>query len=223
MSSPAAAPKTAGRKSTKTTTTAAAPAPVAAPAPASVPVAAPAPAPVPVAAPAPVAPTTDVTERTEVTVDSLTKAYESLLEEHTTLRKLVAKNDSAMRAFKATLARGLKNAAKKGGRKNKSKDASAEDKPKKETVFNRPVAVSSELTKFLKLADGSTICRSDVTKRICTYAKEKGLMTGKTINADAPLRKVLGLKDGDSLTILNLQKYLSPHYPKAAVANTVSA
>jgi chromatin remodeling complex protein RSC6 len=164
-----------------------------------------------------------VTERTEVTVDSLTKAYESLLEEHTTLRKLVAKNDSAMRAFKATLARGLKNAAKKGGRKNKSKDASAEDKPKKETVFNRPVAVSSELTKFLKLADGSTICRSDVTKRICTYAKEKGLMTGKTINADAPLRKVLGLKDGDSLTILNLQKYLSPHYPKAAVANTVSA
>jgi chromatin remodeling complex protein RSC6 len=164
------------------------------------------------------APVQDAAERTEVTVESLTKAYETLLDEHTTLRKLVAKNDSAMRAFKATLVRGLKNAAKKGGRKNRSKDASGEEKPKKETVFNRPVAVSAELTKFLKLSEGTTICRSDVTKRICTYAKEKGLMAGKTINADAPLRKVLGLKDGDSLTILNLQKYLSPHYPKAAVA-----
>jgi hypothetical protein len=53
-------------------------------------------------------------------------------------------------------------------------------------------------------------------------------MDKQFINADAPLRKLLGLKESDQLKILNLQRYLAPHYPeakakKAAAAATAAA
>jgi chromatin remodeling complex protein RSC6 len=47
------------------------------------------------------------------------------------------------------------------------------------------------------------------------YAKAHSLMNKQTINADASLRKLLTLAEGDKLTILNLQKFLRRHYIKA--------
>ena len=38
---------------------------------------------------------------------------------------------------------------------------------------------------------------------------------GGSAAAAAPLRKLLGLKESDQLKILNLQRYLAPHYPEA--------
>ena len=40
-------------------------------------------------------------------------------------------------------------------------------------------------------------------------------MNKQQINADATLRKLLNLTEGDALSILNLQRYLKPHYPAA--------
>jgi hypothetical protein len=48
------------------------------------------------------------------------------------------------------------------------------------------------------------------------YARANNLMDKQTIKADAALRKLLTLNEGDSLTILNLQKFLRRHYIKAA-------
>ena len=211
MSSSTAAASTAakstGRK-TKTTTVAAPATTVAAPAPA--PVAAPAPAPAPVAVPAPVNTTETHTE--EVNVAARVSAA---VEKVNALRSAVAAIHSELKILEKQVPKELKKAAK--GRRARKAEGDA-DKPKKDTVFNRPTPISDALCLFLGVAKGTQIPRCEVTSRVCAYAREKGLMDKQVIKADAPLRKLLALKESDELKILNLQRYLKPHYPKAATA-----
>ena len=69
----------------------------------------------------------------------------------------------------------------------------------------------------LGLAAGTQVSRSDVTRGVMKYAKDHKLTDKQAIKPDATLRKLLGLTEADSLTILNLQKYLKGHYVKAVV------
>lgn len=80
--------------------------------------------------------------------------------------------------------------------------------------FKRPQQVSDQLRAFLKLADGETVSRSEVTKRIFAYAKENKLNNGKVINLDASLKELLNPMDGQDVTVTNLQKYINHHYTK---------
>lgn len=83
---------------------------------------------------------------------------------------------------------------------------------KKESVFTKPNAISDALCIFLGVPKSTLLSRSEVTTRVCRYAKERSLMVKQVIHADAPLRKLLALTESDELTILNLQRYLKPHY-----------
>ena len=82
----------------------------------------------------------------------------------------------------------------------------------KESVFTKPNAISDALCIFLGVPKSTLLSRSEVTTRFCRYAKERSLMVKQVIHADAPLRKLLSLTESDELTILNLQRYLKPHY-----------
>jgi hypothetical protein len=107
--------------------------------------------------------------------------------------------------------------AKKADRKRKNKKAAAvEGAVPKPCIFTTPVNVSDELLAFLGKPKNTQLSRSNVTKAISTYCRDNKLMNKQAINADAPLRKLLTLKEDDKLTILNLQKYLGRHYIKAA-------
>jgi chromatin remodeling complex protein RSC6 len=57
--------------------------------------------------------------------------------------------------------------------------------------------------------------RSNVTKAVTTYIKEKGLKNKHDIKPDAPLRKLLAVPETEALTYFNLQRYLNKHYIKA--------
>jgi hypothetical protein len=86
------------------------------------------------------------------------------------------------------------------------------------SLFHTPTLVSDMLAIFLGEDKGCMLTPSDVTTRICNYAQEYNLMKDMvTINADAPLRELLGLKESDQIRILNLQRYLTPHYKKPSV------
>ena len=90
------------------------------------------------------------------------------------------------------------------------------DPNKPPSGFAKPGPVSDELRKFLSLKEGELIARTEVTKRITEYCKERNLQKEedkRTIFADAGLRKLLRLKKGDELTFFNLQKYMKIHYP----------
>ena len=63
------------------------------------------------------------------------------------------------------------------------------------------------------------MARTDVTREINAYIRQHGLQdpeNGRRIIADAPLSKLLNLTSDDELTYFNLQRYMSPHFAKAA-------
>jgi chromatin remodeling complex protein RSC6 len=205
MSSTAAAakPATAARKTKAAATTAA---PAATPAPA--PVAAPAPA--PVAAPAPVVAASEAHAEENV---NIVAQFNAAVEKVTALRTALGAVFADLKKLEKQIPRELKR-AQKGRRARRTEGA--DGAPKKETIFKKPVPISDALCSFLGVAKGTQLSRSDVTSRVCKYAKDKGLMEKQNIKADAALRKLLALKESDELKILNLQRYLKPHYTRPA-------
>ncbi len=84
--------------------------------------------------------------------------------------------------------------------------------------FKKPLQVSEKLRTFLGLKDDELISRSEVTKRIAAYAKEKGLTEGKKINLDDALKSLLNPPDGVDMNFLKIQTYINHHYIKTPPA-----
>lgn len=85
--------------------------------------------------------------------------------------------------------------------------------------FNRKQEVTPKLHKFLGLAEGELISRSEVTKLVNKYITENGLKhpdNGRQLVLDEKLKDLLQPPADVAVTYLNLQKYLSPHYVKKA-------
>lgn len=222
------AAKTSSKKTTKTEVAAvAAPAPVAAaaaPAAAKAPKAkaekaaavAPAPvaaAPVATPAPAPVAATPVAAVEEDVSA-ALTKSIAELHEQFAALKTAVSAAATALKTIEKQAARVVKKAERRKKRKTEAADGAAP----KPCIFTKPVKVSDELCAFLGKPKGTEISRAAVTKGVMDYARAHNLMDKQNIKHDASLRKLLTLNEGDTLTILNLQKFLPRHYLKPAPA-----
>ncbi len=107
----------------------------------------------------------------------------------------------------------------KDARKRKRRVATTEGgevKPRKPSVFEIPTNITDELCKFLGKPAGTQMSRSQVTKAVNDYVKEKGLKNKHDIQPDAALKKLLALPAEEKLTYFNLQKYLNRHYIKPA-------
>jgi len=168
----------------------------------------------PVAAPvAAAAPATEVAAAEDDIISSFNKSVSQLNEKIAAFKSLYSEIATLGKTIEKQAARVAKKAERKG-RKNKSPKAAGANPA--DCVFTKPVKVTDELCSFLGKAKGTTFSRSEVTKGIMAYAKSHNLMDKQTIKADASLRKLLTLSETDNLTILNLQKYLSRHYVKAA-------
>ena len=92
--------------------------------------------------------------------------------------------------------------------------------------FVKPTKISDELASFLGKDKGAEMARTDVTREINTYIRAHKLQdstNGRKINPDKKLAALLKLKTTDELTYFNLQKYMSPHFAKAAKEGVVSA
>ena len=179
-------------------------------------------APVPVVAAPVVAAATPAVAVAATEQVNIVSEFNSVLEQVNTLRSSFATVFSAMKKLEKQIPRELKKAQK--GRRRKAVLAEGEEpKPKKDTVFTKPTPISDALCTFLSLPKGSSLSRSEVTTRICKYAKEHNLMVKQVIKADAPLRKLLALTEADELKILNLQRYLKGHYLKPAVPAATTA
>ncbi len=85
--------------------------------------------------------------------------------------------------------------------------------------FVKPTKISDELAAFLGKEKGTEMARTEVTREINKYIRAHGLQAkecGRNINPDAKLASLLKLKKTDELTYFNLQRYMSPHFAKAA-------
>ena len=215
-----AAKKTAATKATKAAPVVAAPVAVPPPAPvvqhtaAAHAKTAAAPAPVaaaPVAAPVVAEVVADVDE-------SVVTNFAALLVKFNALRTSLNELAPEMKKMEKQVARLEKKAERRRRRKTGAVGADGEKKSNPTTVFTKPVEITKELCVFLGLAAGTQVSRSDVTRGVMKYAKDHKLTDKQAIKPDATLRKLLSLTEADSLTILNLQKYLKGHYVKAPVA-----
>ena len=157
-------------------------------------------------------PASPALETTEEDVGaSLQKTITDLHEQLTALKTAFSTAAATLKVVEKQAARVVKKAERRRKRKTEAVEG-AEPKP---CIFTKPVRISPELCSFLGKPKDTEVSRSAVTKGVMAYARQHNLMDKQTIKADAPLRKLLTLKEGDALTILNLQKYLRNHYVKA--------
>ena len=175
-----------------------------------------APAPAPVTAPVPVEPATPVEAPVAVETEQISDT--PYLDD---FKAVVTALDDAMTTIKGLKSRLQKlekqvhrdhraNIKKIRGKKRRVAD------PNNPSGFNKPGPVSNELRKFLSLKKDELISRTDVTKSIHAYCKDKGLQDNKDkriLKPDASLRKLLKMGKTDELTFFNLQKYMKVHYP----------
>ena len=196
VATPAAA-AAAPAKSKKASATAAAPAPVVVAAP--------------VVAAAPAVAAEGAAEPEEVRLETEAKSITARL---LAVRETVSELISEAKRLEKKAAKVQKLADKR--RRRKAPVEGEEGKPARVSIFQVPTDISPALCAFMGRPAGSQESRSNVTKFITTYVKEKNLKNKHDITADAALLKLLNLTKEDKLTYFNLQKYLNVHYLKKA-------
>jgi upstream activation factor subunit UAF30 len=156
-------------------------------------------------APAAAAPATTLEEDIKTVTSNLT-----------TMRETVATLLGQIKRLEKRVHREIKDARK---RKRRVKtDENGVEVKRAPSIFERPTPISNDLCHFLGKTNGSMMSRSEVTKAVNTYVKEKNLKNKHDIKPDAALKKLLGVPEGEQLTYFNLQRYLNKHYLKPAVA-----
>lgn len=92
--------------------------------------------------------------------------------------------------------------------------------------FAKPSLLSDELCKFMEVPIGTSLARTEVTRKIHEYIRAQKLhdpLDKRIIQPDDKLRGILNLESGDKLTYFNLQKYMKHQFPKAVTpAQTVA-
>ena len=125
-----------------------------------------------------------------------------------------------------TLKQEFKQLEKKFNRELKSAQKQASKKKRKTgnrqpSGFVKPALISNELASFLGKPKGALMARTEVTREINKYIQENNLKdptNGRKILADAKLKGLLNLNN-EELTYFNLQKFMSPHFPKPHVVS----
>jgi chromatin remodeling complex protein RSC6 len=178
-------------------------------------VAAPAPTPAPAVVESVAAPIEEEVEEKSVidTFGVFMKRLQDLSAEFNSIRKEFGVIEKAT-------ARELK-AAKKASGKRKAKSGN-----RSPSGFIKPTLVSDELAAFLGKPQGAEMARTEVTREINKYIRANSLQdkdNGRRIIPDAALAKLLKLNKTDELTYFNLQRFMSPHFPKSAKALAAAA
>jgi molecular chaperone GrpE (heat shock protein) len=157
---------------------------------------------------------------TATPVTTLDEDLKTVTASLTTLRDTAAALLAQVKKLDKRVHREIKDARK---RKRRSKtEEGADAKPRTPSIFERPVQVTDELCVFLGKAKGTQMSRSEVTKGVNQYVKDKSLKDKHDIKPDAALKKLLALPEGTSLTYFNLQRFLNRHYVKAAPATATA-
>ena len=130
------------------------------------------------------------------------------------MASLFASMKSDYKTLEKVFSRELKSAQKN----SKKRKSSGNRQP---SGFVKPTRISDELAKFLGKTVGTEMARTEVSKEINAYIREKGLQdkeNGRKIHPDASLSKLLALTAADELTYFNLQRYMKHHFIKEVAA-----
>ena len=164
------------------------------------------------AAPAPVA--APVADAAPVETKTVEQEIASLIASHQKIRDEAVANIKTLQRLQKRVAKEVKEAGKRR-RRSKREGEDGAPKEKRPTIFTTPVTLKDELCGFLGKTKGTQMTPADVTRAFSAYVdshKLKDAEKGHTIHPDAAMRKVLGVKEGETLTYRNIQSYLYKLY-----------
>ena len=167
---------------------------------------------VPAATPAPTASPAEVSVAVETR--SVEQEIASLISVHQRLRDESVSAIKTLQRLQKRVAKEVKEAGRRRRRARREGEEGA-TKEKRPTIFTTPVTLKDELCSFLGKSKGSQMTPADVTRAFSAYVdshKLKDAEKGHTIHPDAAMRKVLGVKEGETLTYRNIQSYLYKLY-----------
>lgn len=171
-------------------------------------------APAPAAAPLATAPVASSAEAVaEVEVRSVEQEINDLIKVQQTLRDQAVAAIKSLQKLQKRVAKEVKEAGRRRRRSKKEDDGQV--KEKRPTIFTTPVTLKDELCAFLGKAKGVQMTPADVTRAFSAYVESHNLKDkekGHTIHPDAAMSKVLGVKDGETVTYRNIQTYLYKLY-----------
>tara|TARA_B100000795_G_scaffold270055_2_gene262303 strand:+ start:3992 stop:4666 length:675 start_codon:yes stop_codon:yes gene_type:complete len=91
-----------------------------------------------------------------------------------------------------------------------------ENAKKSPSGFAKPCKISDDLCKFVGIPSGSEKSRTDITRHINSYVKEKNLNNPENRREffpDEKLKSILNVKDGEKVTYFILQRLIAHHFP----------
>ena len=167
-------------------------------------------------APVAAAPVVSAVAEAAVVVEAKTVEQEiaALVISHQKIRDEAVTNIKTLQRLQKRVAKEVKEAGRRR-RRSKKEGEDGVPKEKRPTIFTTPVTLKSELCTFLGKTQGSQMTPADVTRAFSAYVdshKLKDAEKGHTIHPDVAMRKVLGVKEGETLTYRNIQSYLYKLY-----------
>jgi len=178
------------------------------------------------ATPAPAAPTADASaveataEAKPDEIDALGEQFSEFMVKLQSVGSVFSSLKNDFRNLEKQVTRQMKQAKRLSSKRAKGKGN------RQPSGFVKPTLVSDELASFLGKPSGCEMARTEVTREINKYIRAKNLQdpkNGRHIIPDAALTKLLSLQTSDELTYFNLQKYMSPHFPKSGAAAATAA
>ena len=89
--------------------------------------------------------------------------------------------------------------------------------PRKPSGFAKATYMSPTLCEFLGVPEGTEMARTEVTKKVLAYVKEKDLQnpeSKRVIRLDAKLEKLLCPEKDEMVTYFSIQRLMKVHYIK---------
>jgi chromatin remodeling complex protein RSC6 len=179
----------------------------------------------PAVAPAAPVAAAPVAEAAPVETKTVEQEIASLIASHQKIRDEAVANIKTLQRLQKRVAKEVKEASKRRRRAKREGEDGA-PKEKRPTIFTTPVTLKDELCGFLGKSKGTQMTPADVTRAFSAYVdshKLKDAEKGHTIHPDAAMRKVLGVKEGETLTYRNIQSYLYKLYVLPEKKKTVTA
>ena len=137
--------------------------------------------------------------------------FDAIFETLATFKQCASTLQSQIRVLEKGIKKEIKSMQKEINKKSKTGK-------KKPSGFAIPSKVTDELCEFMGRDKGCKIARTDATKFISKYIKEKHLQDKedrRVIIPDEPLKKLLKIGEYDELTYFNLQKHMNKHFVKS--------
>lgn len=139
----------------------------------------------------------------------------ALITSNQKVRDEAVSNIKTLQRLQKRVNKEVKEAGRRRRRASKREGEDGVIKEKRPTIFTTPVTLKDELCGFLGKTKGSQMTPADVTRAFSAYVdshKLKDAEKGHTIHPDVAMRKVLGVKEGETLTYRNIQSYLYKLY-----------